>query len=291
MRLWELEGGDGEGAANHWAGVGGEGLAWDEDLSSDEEEAIPLAVPEAPEPAAVPPAIVHTEDDDTSDEEPAPDARRWRRAVEFAIEFVNPDGGGRRINIPDRERAGNDVPPAAPEPPRDNRRGRGQQANRQRRMQNEPPHNHRQANQAELAVVEEVMQERLVVHDAEVDAPVAQVDAPEADAADEVAEGPAAPLPRAAPGQNNNDVTGPAPARAMGLERFLELARLDAEDEWDSDELEEDDEGEWDFANNAGAAVDANAPVREGRLHRNAAGAEGRVARRERRDHWNRRGV
>ncbi|RMD40273.1 hypothetical protein DV735_g4850, partial [Chaetothyriales sp. CBS 134920] len=43
------------------------------------------------------------------------------------------------------------------------------------------------------------------------------------------------------PGQNNDDAANPAPARAIGLERFLELARLDAEDEWDSDELDSDD--------------------------------------------------
>ncbi|RMZ80475.1 hypothetical protein DV737_g2996, partial [Chaetothyriales sp. CBS 132003] len=43
------------------------------------------------------------------------------------------------------------------------------------------------------------------------------------------------------PGQNNDDTANPAPARAMGLERFLELALLDAEDEWDSDELDDDD--------------------------------------------------
>ena len=43
----------------------------------------------------------------------------------------------------------------------------------------------------------------------------------------------------AAPGQGNHAIQ-PAPLRAMGLERFLELARDNREDEWDSDELEED---------------------------------------------------
>ena len=106
-------------------------------------------------------------------------------------------------------------------------------------------------------------------------------------------DGPPPPLPRAAPGQNNNDTANPAPARAMGLERFLELARLDAEDEWDSDELDEDDDGEWDFAQGGagGAAAGANAAVREGRNRGGGAGVERRMVRREGRNHWNRRGL
>jgi E3 ubiquitin-protein ligase RNF14 len=44
----------------------------------------------------------------------------------------------------------------------------------------------------------------------------------------------------AAPGQGNAAAQQPAPVRAMGLERFLELANNDQEDEWDSDELEDD---------------------------------------------------
>ena len=44
----------------------------------------------------------------------------------------------------------------------------------------------------------------------------------------------------AAPGQGNEAALQPAPVRAMGLERFLELARDNREDEWDSDELEDD---------------------------------------------------
>jgi len=49
-------------------------------------------------------------------------------------------------------------------------------------------------------------------------------------------------LPYAAPGQGNHPggAMQPGPVRAMGLERFLQLAQQDQEDEWDSDELDED---------------------------------------------------
>ncbi|RMZ90133.1 hypothetical protein DV736_g2642, partial [Chaetothyriales sp. CBS 134916] len=144
------------------------------------------------------------------EEEPAPDVlrhRRGERAIEFVNFAANPGGA-----------------------PRQNQRGRGQQANRLRRQhQHEPLHNlpwrRQQPHQPRQGHLQEA---------------------------------PPAPhypswhnnmLPRAAPGQNNHDAANPAPARAMGLERFLELARLDAEDEWDSDELDDDDDWreQWDI--------------------------------------------
>lgn len=45
--------------------------------------------------------------------------------------------------------------------------------------------------------------------------------------------------PIVAPGQGNQGAQQPAPVRAMGLERFLELAQQDREEEWDSDELDD----------------------------------------------------
>ncbi|RMZ79102.1 hypothetical protein DV738_g3479, partial [Chaetothyriales sp. CBS 135597] len=63
---------------------------------------------------------------------------------------------------------------------------------------------------------------------------------------------PARPRQNQRQGQNNDDAANPAPARAVGLERFLELARLDAEDEWDSDELDDDDG--WGWRETVGAA-------------------------------------
>lgn len=49
------------------------------------------------------------------------------------------------------------------------------------------------------------------------------------------------PAAAAAPGQGNYGAQQPAPVRAMGLERFLELAQQDREEEWDSDELDDID--------------------------------------------------
>jgi hypothetical protein len=45
-------------------------------------------------------------------------------------------------------------------------------------------------------------------------------------------------LPPAAPGQGNQRA---GPIGGIGLDRFLQLALRDEEDEWDSDELDEDD--------------------------------------------------
>ena len=55
---------------------------------------------------------------------------------------------------------------------------------------------------------------------------------------------PAGELPPAAPGQGNQQA---GPIRGMGLDRFLQLAQQDQEDDWDSDELNEDDFRGMDF--------------------------------------------
>ncbi len=49
-----------------------------------------------------------------------------------------------------------------------------------------------------------------------------------------------APAPAPAPGQGNDGQQQPAMLRHMGIDRFLQLAEQDQEDEWDSDELEDE---------------------------------------------------
>lgn len=216
MRLWELEAGDGEGAdrqAFHNPGLG----EWDEIMEMEDTDS---------EDEDLPPENFDDfrgerpfEDDDTSDEEPAPDQRR-NMHIEI-VNFARPGGNNaQRIALPERPRAPEPPPPAVPNPPRRRQRGGGQQGNRQRAMRNEParamlnrqpPVRRQQANR-----------------NPEQDVPAADGDRPV--------------LPQAAPGQGNHvgGAMQPGPVRAMGLERFLELAQLDEEDEWDSDEIGDD---------------------------------------------------
>ena len=219
MRLWELEGGDGEGAGYHFHGIGGGG-GWEEEFEAQEEEenevivGAPIMEQEEEE----------EDDDDSEDEEPAPHIRPRERAIEF-VNFAR-GNQAQRIILPDEPVA---VPPPAPVPPQP----RGVRRRRARQRNVQPVVGQRQAP-VEQAVDPDA---RLLALMRAVEAINAGVDV------DDPAN-PAEPivLPRAAPGQGNADGNQPAPARAMGLERFLELAQNDREDEWDSDELDEDDE-------------------------------------------------
>lgn len=199
MRLWELEGGDGADI-----GAGNAGPApWevedeDSDESEDEEEEI----------APVRPVQQNwEEEDDSEDEEPAPDQRRPNRPH---IEIVNfaANGVNRQIEIPENARR----PPApapAPAPVPVGRRNGPRRAPQPgiRNGRIHPPGDVRVPPPAPVAPVGRVAQNAQppVDHD----------------------EAEAVRVP-AAPGQGNN---GDA-----ALQRFLQLALQDREDEWDSDE-------------------------------------------------------
>lgn len=164
------------------------------------------------------------------------------------IEIINFAGAGaqnpRQIpmqvnNVGD---AVNNPPPAAPAAPRRNngRRGRrpGHRAPIEQRRQQQ------QGQQARARARPRQNLIRAVVAEAGQGPQVADLGA-EIDAEEQQMER-AAPAPGQAAMQ-------PAPLRAMGLERFLELARHDQEDEWDSDELDEfedNDVDEDDFPQN-----------------------------------------
>jgi E3 ubiquitin-protein ligase RNF14 len=218
QRLWELEGGDGEGAGHNYQGIGGVGN-WEEEFEAQEQaEADGVGEPPAPpaaEPEAQPPV-----DDGTDDEEPAPDIRRRERAIEI-VNFAR-GAQAHRILLPEVEEPYEPVPPPAPVPPRPRgqRRRWARQANPNGPVGQIPlrPARAQRANHRPQPVVEQLA------------API------------EEGEGqpPEVVLPRAAPGQGRADGHQPAPARAMGLDRFLELAQNDREDEWDSDELDDD---------------------------------------------------
>lgn len=229
MRLWELEGGDGDQAG---LGIGYAGGAnWeDEDSGDDSSISFDLDDDENFEDFDGDGDFIHfsDEEDDSSDEEPAPD-QRPAQGRDVRIEIVNfARAGGaanRRIfhNIP---RA---VPPPAPIPP--HRAPRGRRAVRQpvqgRRQPQAGPANlprnpgFAHGRQDLRARIQEEARDHLEEHDEE-----------DVEHEEVIRAGPA-------PGQGRGAAQQPAPLRAMGLERFLELAQRDQEDEWDSDELNE----------------------------------------------------
>ena len=231
MRLWVLEAGDGEGV-NIQAFHHPELAEWDEvvDAESDSEDDLPPENFEAFRGARP----FADEEESSDDEEPAPDQRRNRNVIEI-VNFARPGGDhAQRIALPERPRPADPPPPAVPNPPRAarRRRGRGQQANRQRAMRNEPARIARdgQAPGPPQPQLQAPGRQQVGAQNA-----AGPVNGHEEEVAPPV-------LPYAAPGQGNHPggAMQPGPVRAMGLERFLQLAQQDQEDEWDSDELDED---------------------------------------------------
>jgi E3 ubiquitin-protein ligase RNF14 len=254
MRLWELEGGDGEHAPV---------VAWerpadddgdsdiDSDDTDDDQRDINWLERNPPRENAA-----RFQDEDENGQEPLQrDLDHPPAPAEIRIEIVNfaREGVGNQhipqvIQVPHQP-----PPPPAPAPPR---RGGGRGAargggrapgplhpNRNQgrgggRGRAPPPHpravvpNRALPNPPRAALINPNP-----LHAPHADAAVAAADdSNSSDTEDEV------PLrfPRAAPapGQGNNGHQQPAMLRQMGLERFLALAEQDLEDEWDSDELE-----------------------------------------------------
>jgi E3 ubiquitin-protein ligase RNF14 len=230
MRLWELEGGDGDPGE---LGIGYAGGANWEDEGSDDDSSVSFDSDDDDdnfEDFGGDGDFIHfsDEEDDSSDEEPAPD-QRPAQGRDVRIEIVNfARAGGaanRRIfqNIP---RA---APPPAPVPPRRAHRGRRdvRQPVRGRRQPQAGPANlprnpgFAHGRQDLRARIQEEARDHLEEHDEE-----------DVEHEEVIRAGPA-------PGQGRGAAQQPAPLRVMGLERFLELAQRDQEDEWDSDELNE----------------------------------------------------
>jgi E3 ubiquitin-protein ligase RNF14 len=237
MRLWELEGGDGadvgyafEGGNADWEpepSTDDSGDEFDDD-DLDEENFADFAGDHA---------LVQLADEvDTDDEEPAPDQRPARP---MQIELVN--AAGQRIihQIPERPRP---AMPAAPVPPPAARRGR-----RRRGGQQHPPNHRAPPNQGRPPPAPANIRRLLAPLPNPPNPPGAPAQRPNLWRADGVVreipgfgvvdEEAAANVPRllqvpAALGQGN--------AIAQGLDRFLQLAHADQEDEWDSDELDDD---------------------------------------------------
>lgn len=225
MRLWELEGGDGDQAE---VGIGFAGGGnWEED-DSDDDSSDSFDSEDEEDFAAFGPDedFIHfsDDDDDTSDDEPAPDQRQDRDVRIELVNFARAGGAANAQIIQDARRGPAAAPPAAPAPPRRGRRGNRQQARRA-----QPP-----AGQANLpragnhngGARDLRAQVEAAAHERQEDQGRIEVEE------ERIRVGPA-------PGQGRNAAQQPAPLRGMGLERFLELAQRDQEDEWDSDELDE----------------------------------------------------
>ncbi|OAL37895.1 hypothetical protein AYO20_02728 [Fonsecaea nubica] len=255
MRLWVMEEGDGEDVE---AGrLQNPDLAEWHEIDVPEEELDDEELP--PENFAAfrgDHGRPFADEEDTDDEEPAPDQRRNRQLHIEIVNFARPGApNAQRIDLPERPRAQALVPPPAPNPPRarPRRRGGGQQANRQRAMVNEPGRADRARAQPRGRLrlpVAPIAQDVRAAGDDQNDANQ-QIDRDEHALPDVNGDGnndPAArpaQLPLAAPGQGNHPGAAhgahAGPVRVMGLERFLQLAQQDLEDEWDSDEMEDDD--------------------------------------------------
>ena len=239
MRLWELEGGDGDQAEVGIGYVGG-GDWEDEDESSDDDTSDSTDPDEDDnfEDFGGDGDFIHFSDeegDDSSDEEPAPDQRR-AQGRDLRIEIVNFARAGAAANPRIFQNVPRAAPPAAPPAPppapvpphraRGGRRAVQQRVpirNQPRARAENPPRVPGFAHGAEdvRAQIQAEVQDQLV-----------ELNAENVERVEGVRAGPA-------PGQGRGAAQQPAPLRAMGLERFLELAQRDQEDEWDSDELDE----------------------------------------------------
>lgn len=259
MRLWELEEGDGgEGVGLRFGGGVANEVMWDEDDMSDSSSDT-SGISDAPDGLnwEIDPALLRNIRQPAPRDEPAAPPRQ--RQIEI-VNFARPGAANQHIipiygqnpqrlqqPIGARHAAGRQVPPA-PMPPqpaaqqRDNRR----QGNNDRGLQ------------------DDIDLEDFLANLRFDNEPDEAADAQEDDG----------PVERAAPapGQGNHWAQQPAPVRAMGLERFLQLAAQDQEDEWDSDELE--DEGEGDIFEAGRRAAERNRDGGGGR--RRDGGARGR---------------
>jgi E3 ubiquitin-protein ligase RNF14 len=227
MRLWELDGGDGDQAE---LGIGHVGGANWEDEGSGDDSSVSFDSDDDDnnfEGFGGDGDFIHfsDEEDDSSDEEPAPD-QRPAQGRDVRIEIVNFARAGGAANRRIFQNIPRVAPPPAPVPPRRARRGR--------RDVRQPIQGRRQprAGPANLPRNPGFAQDlRAQIQEAARDHPE-ELDEEDVEHEEVIRAGPA-------PGQGRGAAQQPAPLRAMGLERFLELAQRDQEDEWDSDELNE----------------------------------------------------
>ena len=247
MRLWELEGGDGDQVDARFEG----GNNWeDSDNDSSDSSSESDLEDQDFEDLAGDDLLQFSDEDDTDDEEPAPDQRQGRDVRIEMINFARAGAAGNnRIVHHLLARQAPVPPPPVPAPPngrgaRHAERGRGaqrpahQQPNRQPAQARVPrvavpPVIQRgaRANMPRRAPDENNLHgARLQMAHEDDDQRAVQEDDEDEVVIEEMVR--AAP----APGQGREAAQQPAPVRAMGLERFLELAQQDREDEWDSDE-------------------------------------------------------
>jgi E3 ubiquitin-protein ligase RNF14 len=259
QKLWVLEEGDGEGV-DRTRYFNPEHANWDEQVAAeedgDEDGAFAPALQQhaedhgEEEPPLPPenfeafggdhPNPFEGEEEDSEDEEPAPDMRRNRQVIEI-VNFAGGAGAqNRQFELPDRPRVEPAAAPAPARPARNpRRRGGGQQQNRQRNLAQEPARaNNARRRPHQWQVQQPVAQPvNPTINFAPNDPPNPNLNRPanpvrDDPAANEDEEGPPlVPLPYG----------NPQAAQAAALQHFIDLAAEDREDEWDSDGVDDVD--------------------------------------------------
>jgi E3 ubiquitin-protein ligase RNF14 len=237
MRLWELERGDGDQAE---VGIGYAGGGnWedaDEESGDDSSDSFDSDEDDNFEDFGGDDDFIHfsdEEEDDSSDDEPAPDQRR-AQGRDVRIEIVNFARAGGAAN----PRIFQNVPraaPAAPAPapaPIPPRRARGRHRAVQQRVQVRHQPEGGRGNLPRVPGFAHGAQDVRAQIQADARDHLEEHEAEDVEHEEVIRAAPA-------PGQGRGAAQQPAPLRAMGLERFLELAQRDQEDDWDSDELYE----------------------------------------------------
>lgn len=226
MRLWELENGDGgEDVGLRFNGGAVDEHMWDEEDMSDasSDTSASSDAPDGPN-WEIDPALLRNLPRPEPRDEPAEPPRQ--RQIEI-VNFARPGIANQHIipihgqNPPRRQQEAANRLPAAPQVP---------QAPMAPQPAAQPRNNRRPGNR-----------DREPEADFDLDIFLANLNLEEGLEESDDDDQDNVPVERAAPapGQGNHWAQQPAPVRAMGLERFLQLAAQDQEDEWDSDELDE----------------------------------------------------
>lgn len=270
MRLWELEGGDDENAPVVAWDVPPDDEAFDSGSDADDTDDDDQRDINWPERNRRRDNAARFPDEDDAGQEPLQgDHEDPPAPADLRIEIVNFAREGianqriqQIIQVPRQ-----DPPPPAPAPPRRGggarqpprgrggagRGGRGGQARDQNRNQGRGQgrgrgrDGGRAPQQPRVALPDPApIQRRAVINPDPDPPPDNDADSESSDTEYEVPlrfpRAAPAPAPAPAPGQGNDGQQQPAMLRHMGIDRFLALAEQDQEDEWDSDELDFEDE-------------------------------------------------
>jgi E3 ubiquitin-protein ligase RNF14 len=253
MRLWELESGDDENVqVVAWeVPPDDEPLDFDSDTDSSEGERAVIRGD-----ALLDDAAHFSDDEDEAGQqplhrgraEPAAPANLQIEIVNFAREGVVNHRIQQIIAAPFPPRQAPAAPVPGPprrgggawHPPRGRIGGRGRGAHIPNQNQNPNPNQGRGRNRGRGNLRAPQAAHRRPPPQEPVPNPIPAESSDSSDTEDEVPLRFPRAAPAPAPGQGNHGQQQPAMLRQVGIDRFLQLAERDQEDEWDSDELEDE---------------------------------------------------